>query len=546
MSSTNNIPIETGNPFGTEAQPASYSRFILPFAYIEIPELNGWERDTLENKVARESYFTAETSQVIFKQAKYYKIKNWNFPPLKYLDNEISLNAPKIVLFEVESKSVISEKDKKPMLKTGFLILELYFAEYFFENEAAITKTKNDNKKKQVISFEYLLEINELFRYKTKPYQGHNNPLSIAFNYKLEKYLGKTKECEALEYSHWQRLLNSFFGNSFGDKWDIYADDRAFVWTCAVTKNGATDLKSKFYPISSDKWQAENYGHWVKLLNVDKPDVNSIKTHPTTVFERQWANERTYERWEESGSFYGFSYHSGAALLPRMEYKKKDGTTVYEPPLWKYFGEMYFDMFLLLLYTRVTVFRFSNRLTEISVIATKKENIEANVLNWRTSFENLRWEFTLFTNLYQFPLISNQQQMIEMYAIARKYLDIQELYNEVKEEIHNNQEFIEQRIAKAQSESSLDLTRIATLGLAFSIGLAFVATDLAKNISESIVGETGYFRSWLYTENGWDFRWFILIFLSIFAFFGLRLGSFLWGKVFKPYWNDIKELFRRK
>jgi hypothetical protein len=453
MNPSTNIIIKTGNPFETNASPASYSRFILPFAYFQIPEPANWKHLKIEKDDPRKSYFTNETSKVLFEQAKYYEFENWTFKPFEYLESEISLNTPKIVLFEAESKS------KDSLLKTGFLILEIYFEQ---------------GKK---ISLEYLLEINELFRYKTKPYNEHENPLSQTFNCNIAKYLDKTKECKAVEYSHWQRLLNSFFGDDFGKDWDIYADNRAFVWTCAVLEKGATELENRFrfqLDFAENKWQAENYGHWIKLLNVDKPrsdkdrlkntPISSNGVHQSTTFERAWANEKTYKRWEESGSLYGFSYHSGAALIPTMEFKKEDATIGYEPPLWQHFGQMYLDMVLLLLYTRVTVFRFSNELTKISIKATAKDNIEANILNWRRSFETLRWEFTLFTNLYQFPLISNQQQMLEMYAIAREALDIQELYNEVKEEIHNNQEFIEQRIAKGQAESSLALIRIATLG----------------------------------------------------------------------------------
>ncbi len=525
MNPSTNIIIETGNPFETNASPASYSRFILPFAYCKIPGLTDWKEDILDKKDPRKNYFTKETSEVLFTSAKWYLLENWEFD-LEYSEKKISVSPPKIVLFEAKSNSNGS------LLKTGFLILELYFA------------------KRQDFSLELLLEINELFRYKAEPYLGHKNPLADTFNCELAKYLPKKEDCEAIEYSHWQRLLNSFLGETPTEKWDIYADNRAFVWTCAVTKKGAKDLENRFrfqLDFAEGKCKAQNFGHWIKLLNVDKPrgdyerehgiEFDSKRIHLSTAFERAWADKNTYKRWEESGGFYGFSYHSGAALISNMT----------DPDLWKHFGQMYFDMVLLLLYTRVTVFRFSNQLTTISIDATTSENRDADIQKWQTSFESLRWEFTLFTNLYQFPLISNQQQMLEMYAIAREALDIQELYNEVKEEIHNNQEFIEQRIAKGQAESSLDLTRIATLGLALGIAFAFIPTTLCDNLVEFLIGENGILRgTWMYRENGWNIRWGILIAVSFISFYGLRLLSCFWAKGLKESWKCVKEIFWRK
>lgn len=530
MSPTENIIIKSGNPFGKNATPASYTRFILPFKYSgkisEFKQGKLWtDIKPDKNSEEREKYFTNETSQVLFHQAKYFEFNHDDLLHFDYLDKTISLNSPKIALFEAELGS------KESLLKTGFLILEIYF------------------KEEQEISLELLLEINELFRYKTEPYKGHSNQLSQNFNQHLAQFLLKEKDSTPVKYGHWQRLLDSFFGDSFGKGWDIYADSRAFVWTCVVTKKREKDLVEKdlvekFYPDSSDKWQAQNYGHWIKLLNVDKSredrdrlagqEFNSQSVHSSTEFEREWADKKTYKRWEELGSFYGFSYHCGAAFIPPST----------DPGYWQHFGQMYFDMYLLLLYTRVTVFRFSNKLTEISIEATKKDDVEANILNWRKSFESLRWEFTLFTNLYQFPLISNQQQMIEMYAIARESLDIEDLYNEVKEEIHNNQEYILQQVQQKQSESSLTLaeqstalaatslklTRLATIGLVVGMALTMLSTRISDSLG-SLVNNLiipNKFR----LENGLSVDWFLIVIYMIFFFLFLKILVWVWEKFF--------------
>ena len=155
------------------------------------------------------------------------------------------------------------------------------------------------------------------------------------------------------------------------------------------------------------------------------PCENDESTAKTTSFERDWALPRIYRRWAHWGSVYGFNYHSGACITPAGDF-----------PLSRTFRRHYFDMILLLLYIRVSIFRISGRLSQLTgcMHSMKLEKAEKEFLV-------LRREFAYFTNLYQFPLVSNQQQMLEMYQIARKQMDLDDLYKEVEEEIQNTHEY---------------------------------------------------------------------------------------------------------
>ena len=290
---------------------------------------------------------------------------------------------------------------------------------------------------------------------------------------------------------------------------------------------------------STEDWEAHIYGHWIKLLNVDKPDATARHTHFSTRFEREWAKERTYHRWEEWGTFYGFSYHSGALLCP--PFNEPD-----DVPLWRHFGTMYFDMYLLLLYVRVTLFRFSTQLTAISRDARGQG--DDKIKDWSDKFEALRWQFALFTNLYQFPLISNQQQGLELYSLARKYLDLDDLYKEVHSEIQSSHDFLLQKQQqqqnllalefqkeqkalndltfilqqdqkrqtditvelqeeqKKQAESTKLLTVVATIGLIISVALAFFGSAWSSSVANDKIGMGG----------GWRWLLIILIFFSVF------------------------------
>ncbi|MGH8491349.1 MAG: hypothetical protein ACREXS_21440 [Gammaproteobacteria bacterium] len=88
----------------------------------------------------------------------------------------------------------------------------------------------------------------------------------------------------------------------------------------------------------------------------------------------------------------------------------------------------------------------------------KRSGHAKNNKEWLEQFQQLRWAFMHFTNLYQFPLISNQQQGIEMYALARKVMDVDEFYREVKEEIHNANDYL-------TAKTTMKLTEVATIVL---------------------------------------------------------------------------------
>jgi len=209
-------------------------------------------------------------------------------------------------------------------------------------------------------------------------------------------------------------------------------------------------------------------------LNVDYPKSTPTETHKgITKFEQQRVEERTYHRWEEDGTFYGFNYHCGAMLGPPLN--EPDG-----PPLWKHFGDMYFDQILLLLYLRVGSFRFSRRLSRISAEAQDSmtlgnSNTDNGFEKWRDDFQRLRWSFALFTNLYEFPLLSNQQQSIEMYELARKHMDVEEFFRKIQEEIRGMNILTSQSSPPWAGDNSLQLV-LLVLSIAVLYGVLLTLT----------------------------------------------------------------------
>ena len=491
--------------------PASYTRFVLPFAYCPASRRENQSNERyyekakpcdfpLDDLLWRKKYLTYETSHVLFEKAKWFTLKNT--PCSSSVDisfrncgaNEditINIKPPYLVLFEWPGSRDICEKDcevadgkqcsvdKHNVLRVGLLVVELYFPEQLCIGP----------------SLDNLLKLNEGFRYWQRPFDGHEDEtgygelLSLGSDEAAHRISGS----DMPHFERWANLLDIPIKHDCGDLcslfpmkwmdnakefvsssnvnfpgWALYSDTRTFVWTCAIMKDGA--LRRYFTMPGGKAW---DFGYWVKLLNVDTPKENIYKTHQITDFEGEWAEKRTYKRWEESGTFYGFNYHCGAMLGPPEK----------EPPFYKHFGEMYFDQIILLLYNRIALFRFSMELNRISANALEEE--QGDFPKWREEFQRLRWSFALFTNLYQFPLFSNQQQAIEMYSLARKYMDIDDLYKEVKAEISDCHEYL---VIEEEIKQSLDiggLTWVATILLPISVVLSFWGMNI---IADSAVG----------------------------------------------------------
>ena len=495
------IDIKTGNPWEKDTRgkqcPASFSRFILPFSYHleQIPPY--WCKSLDTDKLFFQSfpasalgrerivYFTRETANVLYERATWAKIPAniwqenkkccgpFSFKSVaRKREFQVSLAPPWLVLFEDTAFQHVSHS----LMHHGFLILDAWFP---MDKDGQLTANMDD-----------MLEFNEMFRYYDQPFTGHADKYREAladFPAEFTSVQCKTSYPCSLYKQRWlsllrlplkkencflqiipKKMLNSEQSLQIEDHISCatdtcfhYADNRAFVWTAAILPHGASHIANKHGGHIEKPW---NSGHWLKLLNVDKPDPVPADTHQElTDFEIEWTKERTYKRWLSSGTWYGYSYHSGAMLASDLE----------EPPLWYHFGHLYFDQILLLIYLRVTLFAFSRRLTLCS------QANDYTIL--RKRFSPLRGAFAQFTNLYQFPLISNQQQGVEMYAVARQSMDIDRLFKEVQEEITSTHEYLEMRATARLTTLGVILAFIGAFFTLTGIVVALTTPEILKN-----------------------------------------------------------------
>jgi len=545
--------------------------------YYKKCEYSGLDDEIFQQRL---KYFTKETRKCMYERAAWFQIPKdkWEQTPWGREEGvifqntftgckfKIRMSTPLLVLFEWEGNTDSDSKDEKEnfhdILQTGFLICEVWFPDGRYlvdeksggrdektEKASSKGKTKKGACKGKKIIFDDLLYLNELFRCFDYPnYEEHwkkyktamaNVPTDYPKGPTIQELLkpsedkkdeNKKDKDEAKTrirayFDRWCNLLTIPVKDGDGyyqivsedsceqalaslvkadskdttedDPLLIYGDYRAFVWSAAVLKEGG---KSVARPFRTSQQDPAEFGHWIKFLNVDPPsDSSPISTGYSSQFEKEWARKRTYYRWVHFGTWYGFNYHAGVAVMSDKEDGKK---SIYLT----YFRYLYFDIILLLFYLRVTLFRFSNALTQIA----QKEK------GWRQKFVYLRRAFNKFTILYQFPLLSNQQQAIEMYDLARKHFDIDDFYAETKSEIDDTHEYLETVRANQLSEVGNKLANIGNAIAIFGIPLA-VAGVIASLFSMDVE----HLHVWEYLNTGFGFRpnweFWTLFFIVIFG-----------------------------
>ncbi len=489
------VPLVCGDP---TKGPASYTLFILPFGYHPQPLGSGVPMGPSYTRIAdteatraHQHYFTLETAQALFKRAEWLRLSGkWEATYDLVIGSRripASLSRPMLVLFEWKHHESRPHKDRGERepdpLSTGFLILELFFP------DAASSPSLDD-----------FLRINEHFRYFVRPFREHEKRFRNLLQEWPVDLLSPTQKIGATAPSfqdgqtnayseRWLRLLEvpvhhgtafRLFPESWGRQarhWLtesnivdlrgagclVYADNRAFTWTCAIVKEGGRGLSNRFGD-GQKITEAEEFGHWVRLLNVDWPGDTPVQTHQDiSQFEKNWARERTYKRWQSGGTWFGFTSHSGALLAAPCQL----------PDIGRHFRHIYFHQCLLLFYIRVCLFRLSTMLFQAT--ATVRDHPKANLWN---VFERLLWDFSMFTNLYQFPLISNQQQAVEMYSQLRSAMDIDDLFDEVEKEIKSTHEFLLQDRTFEEAQTVTRLTVVATAGLILATAFGFLGMNL--------------------------------------------------------------------
>ncbi len=404
----------------------------------------------------RFKYFTADTANVLYGRSRRFVLKGERTERRVFAlerrdqsaarDVTVQFKAPELWLFEFDHANPARNRDKQAddTLACGILRIEFYFAP------------------DQQVYLSDLLKLNEKLRYLRLPYHDFKDD-----GVRLTR-------CGA-HLAHWLELLEAplcvgdkhfdLLGPGEADvlrkQWDqqgarttgwtpdgmhttafMHDDDRAFVSSTAIARASLGDAWPPGQAV-----QPEAFPAWVALLNVD------YGANPqTTAFEAEWAKPRSYTRWAHYGTLFGFTSHSSCTLMNINNYS----------PVWLHTRSMYLDQTRLLLYVRSTVYRFSNRLVQHAVKQrASRDTDRGERKQLLCDAESLLSQLADFINLYQFPLLSNQQQAVELYALQRRHLDIDDLFIEVQREAEGTHRHLDVQRTRWQADFGAHIQHIA-------------------------------------------------------------------------------------
>ncbi len=140
------------------------------------------------------------------------------------------------------------------------------------------------------------------------------------------------------------------------------------------------------------------------------------------------------------------------------------------------FRHQHFMIFLIAHFQKAALLAFSDRLVEAvrRLDIGEAESVKRFKRNIRGAFEG----FLRFTHRYWFHSISEQSQARSLYAMCMEHLELDPLYDEVKQRIGDLAGYLETDSLRRQANTVVRLTVVTILGLIGSVTTGFLGMNL--------------------------------------------------------------------
>jgi hypothetical protein len=155
------------------------------------------------------------------------------------------------------------------------------------------------------------------------------------------------------------------------------------------------------------------------------------------------------------------------------------------------FRHQYFLLFLIAHFHRAALLMFSDRLVD-ALNRLDIQNIDT-IRQFKRSIRQILEIFLRFTHRYWFHEISDQAQAREIFRMCAEYLDTEELFNEVREEVQDMGNYLDSDTLRRQSNSMLRLTVVTIFGMMASITTGFLGMNLIDETRTSLPVKLLYF-----------------------------------------------------
>lgn len=152
-----------------------------------------------------------------------------------------------------------------------------------------------------------------------------------------------------------------------------------------------------------------------------------------------------------------------------------------------------FLLFLIAHFHKASLLMFSDRLAKA---VSRLDTVDAAaVRSFRLETRHALETFLRFTHRYWFHVISNQVHVHDLFALCRKHLEVDRLYDDVREELKEMSEFLENEAMRRQSETMTRLTVVTTFGLIATIATGFLGMNIFDWAAESAAWRAGIFAT---------------------------------------------------
>jgi len=157
-------------------------------------------------------------------------------------------------------------------------------------------------------------------------------------------------------------------------------------------------------------------------------------------------------------------------------------------------GQFRHELFLLGViahFHRAALLMLSERLT-VAISGLDFQD-KASVRTFRRAIRQSLEQFLRFTHRYWFHEVSDQGRARELFRMWTAQLDTDRLYSEVREEIHDMNQYLEAGSTRRQTDTVVRLTVVTTFGLIGTVATGFLGMNLIAAADEPLPAKIGYF-----------------------------------------------------
>ncbi len=297
-------------------------------------------------------------------------------------------------------------------------------------------------KGKSALSFDKLLNFNEVFRYPIKAHRDHNLP-QISLQIGPKQIPEDIHSCQGLA-----PLVCHFLQDGKEALEPLPLNERLLVYSYA-----ALDRNSLGQDYNLDDL-------FFKFLFVDRAD----DPLPDADFRRELLDIHEYRRWRsyvysDSPQSIRFGFSRSTGVVMGLE------SWFFNELVFQHFRTMYYDMALILLFHRTALLKLSSGISAIKFTEPRER---------RDKIRRVREHVLEFTNRYWFGEITNPDQGLEMFDHWKKVLRNQALFDEVPAKLREDDD-----LRNLHTERLNNTFTVLTAGTYLFLPLALTAYYLA-------------------------------------------------------------------